>query len=62
MILSSEREAITYDIRRSYRKIKKKDAINSIGICKFTVYWLMELFYTHDDDYKLIASKPFATL
>ncbi len=26
------------------------------------VYWLMEQFYTHDDDYKLIASKPFATL
>ena len=26
------------------------------------IYWLMEQFYTHDDDYKLIASKPFATL
>lgn len=26
------------------------------------VYWLMEQFYTHDDDYRLIASKPFATL
>ena len=26
------------------------------------VYWLMEKFYTHDDDYKLISSKPFATL
>ena len=26
------------------------------------IYWLMELFYTHDDDYKLIESKPFATL
>lgn len=26
------------------------------------VYWLMEQFYTHDDDYKLIASKPFTTL
>lgn len=25
-------------------------------------YWLMEQFYTHDDDYKLIASKPFITL
>ncbi len=25
-------------------------------------YWLMEQFYTHDDDYKLISSKPFATL
>lgn len=24
--------------------------------------WLMEYFYTHDSDYKLIASKPFATL
>lgn len=26
------------------------------------VYWLMEQFYTHDDDYKLVASKPFVTL
>ena len=26
------------------------------------IYWLMEQFYTHDDDYKLISSKPFATL
>ena len=26
------------------------------------IYWLMEQFYTHDDDYKLIESKPFATL
>lgn len=26
------------------------------------IYWLMEHFYTHDDDYKLVASKPFATL
>lgn len=26
------------------------------------IYWLMEYFYTHDDDYRLIASKPFATL
>lgn len=26
------------------------------------VYWLMEQFYTHDDDCKLISSKPFATL
>ena len=26
------------------------------------VYWLMEQFYTHDDDYKLISYKPFATL
>ena len=26
------------------------------------IYWLMEYFYTHDDDYKLISSKPFATL
>ena len=26
------------------------------------VYWLMEYFYTHDDDYHLTASKPFATL
>ena len=26
------------------------------------VYWLMEQFYTHDDDYKLIASNPLATL
>lgn len=24
--------------------------------------WLMEYFYTHDDDYRLVASKPFATL
>ena len=26
------------------------------------IYWLMEYFYTHDNDYKLISSKPFATL
>ena len=26
------------------------------------VYWLMEQFYTHDDDCKLISSNPFATL
>lgn len=26
------------------------------------VYWFMEYFYTHDDDYNLTASKPFATL
>lgn len=26
------------------------------------VYWLMEEFYTHDDNYKLISSKPFTTL
>ena len=26
------------------------------------VYWRMEQFYTHDDDCKLISSKPFATL
>lgn len=26
------------------------------------IYWLMEQFYTHDDDYKLIVSKPFTTL
>ena len=26
------------------------------------IYWLMEQFYTHDDDYKLISSKPFAEL
>ena len=26
------------------------------------VYWLMEYFYTHDDDYHLTAFKPFATL
>lgn len=26
------------------------------------IYWLIEYFYTHDDDYKLIASKPYATL
>ena len=25
-------------------------------------YWLMEQFYTHDDDYKLISSHPFTTL
>lgn len=25
-------------------------------------HWLMECFYTHDDDYNLIASRPFATL
>ncbi len=28
----------------------------------YNIYWLMEQFYTHDDDYKLISSKPFATL
>lgn len=22
------------------------------------IYWFMEQFYTHDDDYRLIASKP----
>lgn len=26
------------------------------------IYWLMEQFYTHNDDYKVVASKPFATL
>ena len=26
------------------------------------IYWLMEQFYTHDEDYKLIVSEPFATL
>ena len=26
------------------------------------VYWLMEQFYTHGDNYRLIASKPYATL
>lgn len=26
------------------------------------IYWLMEYFYKHDDDYKLIESKPFATM
>ena len=26
------------------------------------IYWLMEQFYTHDDEYNLIASKPLATL
>ena len=26
------------------------------------IYWLMEYFYTHDDDYKPVSSKPFATL
>lgn len=26
------------------------------------IYWLMEQFYTHDDDYKFIEFKPFATL
>lgn len=26
------------------------------------IYWLMEEFYTHDDDYKIIKSKPLATL
>lgn len=26
------------------------------------IYWLMEQFYTHDDDYKVIASKPLTTL
>ena len=25
-------------------------------------YWLMEQFYTHDDEYKLISSHPFTTL
>lgn len=25
------------------------------------IYWLMEQFYTHDDDYRLISSKPFTT-
>lgn len=34
---------------------KLKKGINGI-------YWLMEQFYTHDNDYKLISSKPFATL
>ena len=24
------------------------------------IYWLMEQFYAHDDDYHLIASKPLA--
>lgn len=26
------------------------------------IHWLMECFYTHDDDCNLIASRPFATL
>lgn len=26
------------------------------------IYWLIEYFYTHDDDYKLVSSKPYATL
>lgn len=26
------------------------------------IYWLMEHFYTHDDDYKLVSFKPYATL
>ena len=26
------------------------------------IYWLMEYFYTHDDDYHLTASKPLTTL
>ncbi len=26
------------------------------------IYWLMEQFYTHNDDYKIIKSKPLATL
>lgn len=26
------------------------------------IYWLMEQFYTHDDDYRLIASKPLAEI
>lgn len=26
------------------------------------IHWLMEYFYTHDDNYNLIASRPFATL
>lgn len=26
------------------------------------IYWLMEYFYTHDDDYKLVSSKPYAAL
>ena len=26
------------------------------------IYWLMEYFYTHDDDYKPVSPKPFATL
>lgn len=26
------------------------------------IYWLMEQFYMHDDDYKIIKSKPLATL
>ena len=26
------------------------------------IYWLMEHFYTHDDDYRLVSSKLFATL
>lgn len=26
------------------------------------IYWLMEHFYTHDDDYELVASKPLVTL
>lgn len=26
------------------------------------IFWLMEYFYTHDEDYRLVASKPFVTL
>lgn len=26
------------------------------------IYWLMEQFYTYDDDYRLISSKPFIGL
>ena len=26
------------------------------------IYWLMEQFYTHDEDYRMIASKPFTHL
>lgn len=26
------------------------------------IYWLMEQFYTHDDDYRIISSKPFIGL
>ena len=26
------------------------------------IYWLMEEFYTHDDDYRIVKSKPLATL
>lgn len=33
-------------------------------LCKGTkgVYWLMEQFYTHDEDYHLIASKPLTNI